>query len=192
MFGVDLPLKDLLRKDVSNRLVMYGAFYDKTDKVKFTNNTAGKESFDQVFLSGNAVSNYSFFVHTSQRGAVRDIQRDLLRSSGRQLKRSETVGAANDSLLCSELFSTLNDPRAVIFLFRLVNRHNEEYYNLFRKLYAEQKMLTPEAHATLDEMAKRFNIIPYQQERMKIDGMYKLPENKKIVDEYKDILKSVS
>ncbi|HSQ78481.1 MAG TPA: TIGR04442 family protein, partial [Nitrospirota bacterium] len=58
MFGVDLPLKDLLRKDVSNRLVMYGAFYDKADNITFTNNTAGKESFDQVFLSGNAVSNY--------------------------------------------------------------------------------------------------------------------------------------
>lgn len=61
MFGVDLPLKDLLRKDVSNRLVMYGAFYDKSDNITFTNDTTGKESFEHVFLTGNAVSNYYFF-----------------------------------------------------------------------------------------------------------------------------------
>ena len=44
MFGVDLPLKDLLRKDVSNRLVMYGAVYDNADNITFTNNTTGEES----------------------------------------------------------------------------------------------------------------------------------------------------
>ena len=192
MFGVDLPLKDLLRKDVSNRLVMYGAFYDKTDNITFTNNTIGRESFDQVFLSGNAVSNYSFFVHTSHKNDIKDVQRDLLRNIGKQLKRSETVGAANDTMLCSEIFDTLDDPRALVFLFRLVNRHNEEYFDLFNRLYSEQKMLTAEAQTVLDELAKRYNIIPYQQERIKIDGMYKLPENKKIVDEYKDILITVS
>jgi len=192
MFGVDLPLKDLLRKDVSNRLVMYGAFYDKTDNITFTNNTTGRESFDQVFLSGNAVSNYSFFAHTSHKSDIKDIQRDLLRNIGKQLKRSETVGAANDTMLCREIFKILDDPRALVFLFRLVNRHNEEYFNLFNKLYSEQKMLTAEAHTALDELAKRYNILPYQQERIKIDGMYKLPENKKIVDEYKDILITVS
>jgi uncharacterized protein (TIGR04442 family) len=44
----------------------------------------------------------------------------------------------------------------------------------------------------LEEMAHHYGIVPYQQERIKIDGMYKLPENKKIVDEYKDILISVT
>ena len=93
MFGVDLPLKDLLRKDVSNRLVMYGAYYDKTDNITFTNNTAGRESFDQVFLSGNAVSNYFFFIHPSQKSEIKDLQREILKTIGKQVKRSETVGA---------------------------------------------------------------------------------------------------
>jgi uncharacterized protein (TIGR04442 family) len=53
-------------------------------------------------------------------------------------------------------------------------------------------MLSPEAQTILDNLALRYKIIPYQQERIKIDGMYKLPENKKIVDEYKDILITVS
>lgn len=192
MFGVDLPLKDLLRKDVSNRLVMYGAFYDKTDNITFTNNTGGRESFDQVFLTGNAVSNYFFFIHSSQNTEVKETQRTILRNVGKQLKRSETVGCGDDTMLCREIFSTLDDPRAFVFLFRLVNRHNEEYFRAFNKLYSEHKMLTPEAHTALDDLAKKYTIIPYQQERIKIDGMYKLPENKKIVDEYKDILISVT
>jgi uncharacterized protein (TIGR04442 family) len=192
MFGVDLPLKDLLRKDVSNRLVLYGAYYDRSDNITFTNNTAGSETFDQVFLTGNAVSNYYFFVHASQNTEVRDIQRFILRNIGKTLKRSTMVGAADDSKLCFEIFDALDDPKALVFLFRLLNRHNEEYFRTFNAAYSEQKMLTPEAQKVLDELAGKYNIIPYQQERIKIDGMYKLPENKKIVDEYKDILITVS
>jgi len=192
MFGVDLPLKDLLRKDVSNRLVMYGAFYNNTDNITFTNTTASKESFDHVFLTGNAVTNYYFFVHTSHKGDIKDLQRDLLKNIGKQLKRSTTVGVSDDTRLCREIFDALGDAKALVFLFRLQNRHNEEYFHTFNKLYAEQKMLSPEAHTELDNLAKQYNIIPYQQERIKIDGMYKLPENKKIVDEYKDILITVS
>jgi uncharacterized protein (TIGR04442 family) len=192
MFGVDLPLKDLLRKDVSNRLVLYGAYYDRSDNITFTNNTASSETFDQVFLTGNAVSNYYFFVHASQNTEVRDIQRLILRNIGKTLKRSTMVGEADDSKLCFEIFDALDDPKALVFLFRLLNRHNEEYFRTFNASYSEQKMLTPEAQNVLDDLAKKYNIIPYQQERIKIDGMYKLPENKKIVDEYKDILITVS
>ncbi len=192
MFGVDLPLKDLLRKDVSNRLVMYGAFYDKTDNITFTNNTTGKESFDQVFLSGNAVSNYYFFVHSTQKSEIKDLQREILKTIGKQVKRSDTVGAVDDSRLCREIFDAMGDPKALVFLFRLVNRHNEEYFQTFNKLYAEQKAISAEGNAVMETVAKKYNIIPYQQERIKIDGMYKLPENKKIVDEYKDILIAVS
>jgi uncharacterized protein (TIGR04442 family) len=100
MFGVDLPLKDLLRKDVSNRLVMYGAFYDNTENITFTNTTSGKDSFDHVFLSGNAVSNFFFFIHPSQQKTeIKDLQRDILKNIGKQIKRSSTVGANDDSRL---------------------------------------------------------------------------------------------
>ncbi|HTG01671.1 MAG TPA: TIGR04442 family protein [Nitrospirota bacterium] len=188
MFGVDLPLKDLLRKDVSNRLVMNGAYYDDTDNITFTNYTAGKQSFDHVFLTGHAVSNYFFFVHSSSQAEFKDIQRDVLKNIGKQLKRSPTVGMGDDSRLCREIFETLDDQHALVFLIRLVNRHNEEYFRTFGDFYAADKALTAEANAALDTLAQKYGIIPYQQERIKIDGMYKLPENKKIVDEYKDIL----
>ncbi len=192
MFGVDLPLKDLLRKDVANRLVMYGAFYDKTDKINFTNKTESKESFDHVFLTGNAVSNYYYFVHTSRKSEIGSIQREILKNIGKELKRSPTVGAADDTQLCKELFEALDDPKALVFLFRLLNLHNKEYHNTFNKFYSEQKLLSDKAHKVLEALAKQYGIVPYQQERIKIDGMYKLPENKKIIDEYKDILISVS
>ncbi len=192
MFGVDLPLKDLLRIDVSNRLVMYGAFYDTSDNITFTNNTSGRESFDHVFLSGHAFSNYYFFVHTSHKSEIREAQRDILKNIGKQLKRSSTVGSSDDTTLCREIFDALDDPKALVFLFRLLNRHNEEYFHTFNRYYAEHKSLSVEAHTALDSLAQKYSIIPYQQERIKIDGMYKLPENKKIVDEYKDILISVS
>ncbi len=102
------------------------------------------------------------------------------------------MGATDDTLLCRDIFDALGDSRALVFLFRLQNRHNEEYFNTFNKFYAEQKMLSDEALTVLDNLAQKYKIIPYQQERIKIDGMYKLPENKKIVDEYKDILITVS
>jgi uncharacterized protein (TIGR04442 family) len=192
MFGVDLPLKDLLRKDVSNRLVMYGAFYDEQENITFSNSTGGEESFDQVFLSGNAVSNYFFFIHPSRKYDVRDAQREILKNIGKQVKRSETVGEGDDTGLCREIFDAMGDAKALVFLFRLVNRHNEEYYRTFHRFYAQQKTFAPEAADGLDALARSHNILPYQQERIKIDGMYKLPENKKVVDEYKDILIGVS
>lgn len=192
MFGVDLPLKDLLRKDVSNRLVMNGAVYDNADNITFTSNTTGEESFDQAFLSGNAVSNYYFFAHTNRKGELKELQRYILKDIGKQIKRTGAVGRSNDTSLCREIFELLGDNKALIFLFRLVNKHNEEYFSTFRDLYSKHKSLSPAATVELDQLAQSYNIIPYQQERIKIDSMYKLPENKKVVDEYKDILIAVS
>lgn len=192
MFGVDLPLKDLLRKDVSNRLVMYGAFYDEKDNITFSNNTTSENTFDQVFLTGNAVANYFFFIHASLKSETRELQREILKNIGKQVKRSEAVGSRDDTGLSREIFETLGDAKALVFLFRLVNRHNDGYYQTFHGLYSHQKSLSPEAAAELDAFAQKHGILPYQQERIKIDGMYKLPENKKVVDEYKDILISVS
>lgn len=192
MFGVDLPLKDLLRKDVQNRLVMYGAVYDDTDNISFTNSTSGEESFEQLFLSGNAVSNYYFFTHTVRKGELKDLQRYILKYIGKQIKRTDSVGAADDTKLCRELFEAMGDTKALVFVFRLVNKQNEEYFLKFRKHYSESKALRSETTVELEKLAQHHKIIPYQQERIKIDGMYKLPENKRVVDEYKDILIAVS
>lgn len=192
MFGVDLPLKDLLRKDVSNRLVMFGAYEGESDSITFTNTTTSEETFDRIFLTGNAVSNHFFFIDVPQKAEVREVQREILRKIGKQVKRSEAVGRGDDSRLCREIYDTLDDPKAFVFLFRLVNRHTEEYYETFHRMYAEHKQLPPQDAAILSALADLHDIPAYQQERIKIDGMYKLAENKKVVDEYKDILIAVS
>lgn len=191
MFGVDLPLKDLLRKDVSNRLVMFGAYDEKGD-ITFTNTTAGSDTYERIFLTGNAVSNYYFFIDTFQKAEIREIQREILRKIGKQVKRSSAVGAADDSQFCREIYESIEDPKAFVFVFRLINRHTEEYYTTFHRMYAEHKQLPPNESAILSALADLHNIPPYQQERIKIDGMYKLVENKRVVDEYKDILIAVS
>ena len=62
------------------------------------------------------------------------------------------------------------------------------YVNVDVVLYAKNRELSPEATLYLKEIASRNGIDSYQQERMKIDVMYKHPENRLVVDEYRDIL----
>ena len=53
MFGVEKPFKDLMKRTVANRLIMFGAFLDENEKIVFTNDTEGKESFYRLFLPGS-------------------------------------------------------------------------------------------------------------------------------------------
>ena len=50
MFGVEKPVKDMEKTDILNRLIMFGAFLDDKEKVIFTNNTEGLETFEKLFL----------------------------------------------------------------------------------------------------------------------------------------------
>jgi uncharacterized protein (TIGR04442 family) len=63
---------------------------------------------------------------------------------------------------------------------------------LFKEFYFEKKLITPQEQATLDELARLNQIEKYQQERTKIDVIYKHPDNKRLIDAYKDILVEVS
>ncbi len=66
MFGVDQPSSDLVKPEIINRLVMYGARADETSgTVRFSDRTAGSETYDNIFFEGNAVCNYFFFVHSN-------------------------------------------------------------------------------------------------------------------------------
>lgn len=189
MFGVDQPIKDLVKADVLNRLVMYGAIYSDIDeRIIFTNNTEGRDSFDKVFLSGNAVINYYFFIHSNLKGELRRRQEEILRVLGKYLKRSEWVGIGDDSRIIRGIHKELRESKSILFLFKLLNKHNEEYYNLFRESYYRRKAITKDEEGALEVVAEKYGIDPYQQERIKIDVMYKHPDNKKIVDEYKEIL----
>jgi uncharacterized protein (TIGR04442 family) len=192
MFGVDQPIEDLVKTEVMNRLVMYGAI-EQDDQVRFTNDTDGFASYERMFLEGHAVTNYYFFVQSEHKGSLKDRQEDLVRRLGKTLKRSARVcdvaaGFADDGVLVKELLEALREPKSALFLFRLVNRQHGEYYEALRRAYAAEKTLTDTDIERLHELATRFRIGQYAQERVKIDVMHKHPDNKRIVDEYKEIL----
>lgn len=192
MFGVEKPFKDLIKKEVLNRLVMFGAFLDKTERLVFTNDTGGSDAFHRLFLLGHAVKNYYFFVSSDDKSEARKRQRQILRSAGKFLKRTGLIAEDRDAELVSGLVRELDEPRSTVFVFKLVHSENLEYEREFQAFYEDKRMLLPEEEARLNAVAMKYHIDDYQRERMKIDSMYRHPENRSIVDEYRDILLDIA
>jgi len=187
MFGVDMPLADLAKEDVRNRLVLYGATYEKGGSLRFTNLTEGTIPLDRIFFDGNAVSNYFFFITGSFAGQLNDQQEEILRLLGKLLKRSEQVGGVDDSALIEEIFHFLGH-RSSLYVIKLIHKRHKQYYDRFRELYDSYRAIPDHEFDQLQQLADRLNIDRYQQERIRVDVMYKHPDNRRIVDEYKNIL----
>src|SRR5947209_374886 len=127
MFGGHLPVGDLLNEEVVNRLVLFGATTDpKMHELRFSTNTEGFETYDNLFLQGNAVANYFFFVDDRKRlPDVADRQEQTLKSVGKLLKRSRRVGAGNFLALSHEFLDALAEPQSSVVLARIVHRANQ-------------------------------------------------------------------
>jgi uncharacterized protein (TIGR04442 family) len=193
MFGVDLPPTDLAKPEIVNRLVMYGAHPDDTGTVRFSDHTHGEKSFEDIFFEGNATCNYFFFVHPGplpRKRNLANLQEELVKCLGKVLKRSEAIGEERDDQLISELFPLLRDEAAQLFMVKLVHRHHREYRDLFKNFYFRNKKIADDDFSRLVSLASDHRIDRYQQERMRIDVMYRHPANKRIVDEYRNILLS--
>jgi len=187
MFGVDQPLADLAKGDVRNRLVLYGATYEQAGALTFTDRTDGSLSFDRIFFEGNAVYNYYFFLTGSVSGKPRNQQEGILRLLGKLLKRSHNVGLHDDAALVEDIFDLLGH-KSALYLVKLINKKHKIYHDAFSKLYFTFKSIPDEEYEKLRELADSLNIDKYQQERIRIDVMYKHPDNRRIVDEYRSIL----
>ncbi len=188
MFGVDQPLSDLAKPDARNRLVLYGAFYkDKSQNLEFTPKTEDSQSYDRIFFEGNAIHNYFFFLTGSVSGSLREQQESIAQLLGKTLKQSPHVGLGDDAELLDEIYSLLGH-RSSFYLVKLVNKKHKQYLDLFRELYSRYKAIPDEEFLRLQELAVKLDIDKYQQERIRIDVMYKHPDNQRIVDEYKNIL----
>ncbi len=189
MFGGQLPVGDLLNEEVLNRLALFGTSVDpKTHELRFTENTGGFETWENLFLQGNAVANYFFFVDDRKRYRdVGDRQEATLKSAGKLLKRSRRVGAGNFLALSHELLEALNEPESTLVILRVVHRANQRLAEICEKAYASTKSLE-EASTALTEL----DIEPYQRERIQIDVIYHHPDNQQLIDEYKRILASCS
>ncbi|MDA8078893.1 MAG: TIGR04442 family protein [Nitrospiraceae bacterium] len=188
MFGVEKPVKDIEKLDVNNRLIMFGAFLDEKEKVVFTNNTEGMEPFARLFFQGHAVTNYYFLISSEFEGDYRKRQKQVLKSVGKFLKRTTLLSDDRDTELLGSFCTELGEKRSIVFIFKLINRANREYYEAYRNFYSVNRELTPQDELYLDELVQKNNIDGYQQERMKIDVMYRHPENRVVVDEYRDVL----
>lgn len=188
MFGVEKPVKDMEKHDVLNRLIMFGAFLDDREQVVFTNNTEGSDTFYRLFLQGHAVNNYYFIISSEFPGDYRKRQQHILRLVGKFLKRTDVLSGDQDTKLLGNFLQELHSETAVVFIFKLINRGNREYYDAFRSFYMTSRVFGPQEELALEEIVQRNQIDRYQQERMNIDIMYRHPENKVIVDEYRDIL----
>ena len=190
MFGVDQPASDLVKPELINRLVMYGAQADEASgMVRFSDRTSGGESFENIFFEGNAVCNYFFFVHSKLLSRkLKSQQEELVRCIGKVIKRSTAVGEEQDDALIAEIFPLLKDEEAQLFVIKLINRYHREYRDLFRQFYLRNKKIGDEDFTELTDLAARYQIDRYQQERMRIDVMYRHPSNRRIVDEYRNIL----
>jgi len=188
MFGVDQPLSDLAKGDVRNRLILYGATYEEeSNNLTFTDRTDGTLSYDRIFFEGNALYNYYFFLTGSSAGRVRKQQESILKLLGKLLKRSERVGMEDDSGLIEELFNLLGH-KSSFYLVKLINKKHKQYHEAFTELYFTHKSIPDEEYNNLKELSDQLGIDKYQQERIRIDVMYKHSDNRRIVDEYKSIL----
>ena len=189
MFGVDQPPSDLSKPEIINRLVMYGARSEGDGAVRFSDRTSGTETYDNIFFEGNAVCNYFYFVNSNQLSrTLKSQQEELVKRLGKSIKRSEAVGDERDDTLISELFPLLNDALSQLFIIKLINRHHREYRDLFRSFYFKNKKISDTDFGRLVNLATTYKIDRYQQERIRIDTMYRSPANKRIVDEYRNIL----
>ncbi len=188
MFGVEKPLKDLFKKNVLNRLIMFGAFLDENEQIIFTNDTEGKESFYRLFLHGHAVKNYYFLVSSNFKGDYKDRQKEILSAVGKFLKRTIFLTEDADTELLEGFVSELKEQDSTIFIFKLIHKANQEFYKIFKDFYFKGRSITTSEELYLEEFSSKYDIDRYQQERMKIDIMYRHPDNKRLVDEYRDIL----
>lgn len=190
MFGVDQPASDLTKPDIINRLVMNGACVEEeAGNLHFSEQANGFESYESIFFDGNAVCNYFFSVHSPRLSRkLNEQQQELVRLLGKTIKRTQVIGEERDDLLVEELYPLLQDPTAQLFIIKLINTRHKAYRDLFRSLYFRSKKIADDDFARLMSLAATHQIDRYQQERMRIDVMYRHPVNRRIVDEYRSIL----
>ena len=188
MFGVEKPFKDITKRTIANRLIMFGAFLDESERIVFTNDIDGRESFYRLFLQGHAVKNYYFFVSSDFKGDYRKRQKQILRSVGKFLKRTHLITEDMDTELLNGFLTELKETDSTVFVFKLVHRGNQQFYKAFTGFYSKERLLSEDEESFIEDVALAHDIDRYQQERMKIDIMYRHPDNKRVVDEYRDIL----
>ena len=187
MFGVEQPLSDLAKKDIRNRLTLFGTSYNEKGQLTFSRKTDSRQNFEQIFFEGNAVRNNFFFLSGSISGSLEKQQELCLKYLGKDLKRTDRINDDDDVHLVEELLEQLPED-STLYMFRLIHKPHRQYQELFEKLYCQHRSIPDDKFEELRKLATDLNIDQYQQERIRIDVMYKHPDNNLIVNEYKKVL----
>ena len=187
MFGVDQPLADMTKEGVVNRLTLLGARYDEHDNLKIGESNQTEQSYEQIFFEGHAIFNCFFFIDGLSGKTHRQKQEQILRLLGRNIKRISHLNQRDDSQLVTELLSLLPD-KCTLYLIRLINTRNRRYQQEFQRLYYQHLQIPDDLYTQLQSLANDMGIDRYQQERIRVDVMYRHRDNYRIIDEYKKIL----
>ena len=155
MFGVEKPFKDLIKKSVANRLIMFGAFLDEKEKVIFTNNTEGRESFYRLFLQGHAVKNYYFFISSDFQGDYTKRQKHILKGVGKFLKRTHLLAEDQDTELLDGFLAELKEKNSTVFVFKLVHTGNKKFYKGLKEFYSKDRLLSMNEELYLEDIVAR-------------------------------------
>ncbi|NOY14433.1 MAG: TIGR04442 family protein [Deltaproteobacteria bacterium] len=187
MFGVDQPQADLAKEGVVNRLTLLGAGYDDDGNLKISEHNHSIQNYKEIFFQGHAVYNYFFFIGGLSGVTLSQHQEQILRLLGKPLKRLANLNQRDDSQLVTELLTQVPQ-QCTIYLVRLINTRHRRYQQEFQRLYYQHRSIPDADYTALQMLANDMGIDRYQQERIRIDVMYRHRDNYRIIDEYKRIL----
>ncbi|MBI4855008.1 MAG: TIGR04442 family protein [Acidobacteria bacterium] len=189
MLGMDLPIKDVLKPDIHNRLVMYGAKYDERgERIIFTNNTTGQDTISRIFEEGHAFANYYFFIAGDIQGDGKTVQETLLRFTGKILKRVDLSSDLDGFLIAKKLYQEIGISRWTVFIIKLIDRYALDYYNKFSDIYQKRKSNLSENRESLEILAKQYKLSQSERTRLELDVIQKHPDNVSLVNNYKEVL----
>ncbi len=187
MFGVDQPLADLTKDGINNRLILLGASYNEAGQLSMTDHHSFALNYEKLFFEGHASCNHFLFIDGLEGTTQQQQQEQILRLLGRKLKRLPRLNQLDDSQLCHQLLAELPQ-QCTLFLVRLINTRHRHYQEEFQRLYYQHRSIPDAAYNDLQAMATELSIDRYQQERIRIDVMYRHRDNYRIIDEYKKVL----
>lgn len=189
MLGMEMPIKDILKLGVYNRLVMYGARYDEQgERIIFTNNTTGQESISRIFEEGHAFANYYFFIAGDIQGDIKTVQETLLRFTGKTLKRFDLASDKDGTLLANKLYQEIGIPRWTLFIIKLIDSYALDYHSKFSEIYKKGQVSLNQNKDYLEQLAKHYQLSETKRSRLELDVIQKQPENHVLVDDYKEAL----
>src|SRR5262249_38415639 len=90
--------------------------------------------------------------------------------------------------LAMKLYREIGISRWTLFLLKLVDRHALEYHRRFVEFYAGVRAISGEERKELDSLAQQHRLTAAECERLELDAIYKHPENRRLIDDYKQLL----